>query len=292
MQTQMYLIEPFTNMHVGSGKENSGIVDNTVQRDVLTRHPVINSTSLKGALKEYCKNSTDYNDGDVTHIFGAGNGKENGIEREEGNKNIPGKFNFFNANLLSIPARSDKFSYLNATTPFILSELLSQIDLLGKDIILTNEYNAIQKLADFDCNCDAFCFIPQLEEAVVGSYKVKACYRNGDKLFTDNEIKILQSWLGNNFVLLKKEVFEKHIINDNKLPVIARNHLNDGQSTNLWYEEIVPRKTRFYTFIAAKEWKNSANKEYNFVINSIQIGANATVGYGYSRIFKPNTQED
>jgi CRISPR-associated protein Cmr4 len=276
-------------MHVGSGKENSGIVDNTIQRDVLTKYPVINSTSLKGALREYFVDKYSEDDRIIKNIFGKGNEKKNGMEVEdETGKNSPGKFNFFSANLLSIPARSDKFSFLNASTVSIIGDLLKQVDLLNNEdnkIIPDNDYNTLKKLSLINCSSDALCLVEEIKDAVVEFYNVKAQYCNS---FSTDEINILKKWLGENFVIVKKDVFEKNIIN--KLPVIARNHLDNGQSTNLWYEEIIPRQTRFYTFISAKEsdWKN----ESNFNICPVQIGANASVGYGFSRIFQPEKKED
>jgi CRISPR-associated protein Cmr4 len=67
-----------------------------------------------------------------------------------------------------------------------------------------------------------------------------------------------------------------------ELPVIARNHLENGRAQNLWYEEVVPRESLFVWIVQAP--KNDAYFEAfkNAIHRSvIQIGANATVGYGY-----------
>ncbi|MDE5759515.1 MAG: hypothetical protein K2I11_00795, partial [Bacteroides sp.] len=53
MKTKMYVITTMSNLHVGSGEYNMGVIDNLVQRDVLNNYPNINSSSLKGALREY-----------------------------------------------------------------------------------------------------------------------------------------------------------------------------------------------------------------------------------------------
>ena len=63
------------------------------------------------------------------------------------------------------------------------------------------------------------------------------------------------------------------------LPVIARNNLKD---TNLWYEEFVPRHSRFYCVILKTsdcelDIQSFLNEQY------IQIGGNASVGYGYCK---------
>ena len=279
MKTEVYLIQPFTNMHVGSGKENSGIVDNMVQRDVLTNYPVINSTSLKGALKEYFDKvryrHQPNKDAIIEKVFGIGNKK---IEGQEDDKlvNIPGKFNFFSANLLSIPARSDKFPFLNATSPQIIEDLLKQFSLL-ENIIDDKTIEAFNCLLSFKNQEGAICFDPDLENAVVEFYNVKAQLRN----ISNDQLLILKKWIGENIVLVDNKIFKNEIVG--KLPIIARNHLNNGQSANLWYEEIVPRESRFYTFISAREddWDS-----IDFNIRSIQIGGNSSVGYGFSSIYQ------
>lgn len=67
-----------------------------------------------------------------------------------------------------------------------------------------------------------------------------------------------------------------------ELPVIARNQLDNGESQNLWYEELVPHESVFGFIVQAE--KNDANLEaFKTAINGkvVQIGGNATVGYGF-----------
>ena len=40
---ELYIIECATNMHVGSGDASFTVVDNQVERDVITNFPTINS---------------------------------------------------------------------------------------------------------------------------------------------------------------------------------------------------------------------------------------------------------
>lgn len=65
-----------------------------------------------------------------------------------------------------------------------------------------------------------------------------------------------------------------------ELPVIARNHLENGQSKNLWYEEVVPHKTEFIT--AFQYSKDPSDSNFNKSLDGavVQVGGNATVGYG------------
>ncbi|GHT62504.1 type III-B CRISPR module RAMP protein Cmr4 [Bacteroidia bacterium] len=277
MDTQVYLIKPFTNMHVGSGKENSGIVDNTIQRDVLTNLPVINSTSLKGALREYADKKLKQPEDIITYVFGKGNKKQDGKEQEDKeNKNSPGNYIFYSAHLLSIPARSDKFPFLNASCPQIIKDFLRQAELIGK-VIDDKEKAAFTELLNIEFNEKAICFDAAIEKAVVEFYDVTAV----QKTISKDSLAILKNWLGDNFVWVKDDVFKKNITE--KLPVIARNILENGQSTNLWYEEIVPRETIFYTFISVPE----GNRKIEFDKSVLQIGANASVGYGFSEMYIP-----
>ena len=43
-------IELITNLQVGNGEANFGVIDNLIQRDAATGFPCINASSLKGAM--------------------------------------------------------------------------------------------------------------------------------------------------------------------------------------------------------------------------------------------------
>ncbi|MFN8243890.1 MAG: RAMP superfamily CRISPR-associated protein [Ferruginibacter sp.] len=74
------------------------------------------------------------------------------------------------------------------------------------------------------------------------------------------------------------------------LPVIARNQLDNGISQNLWYERIVPHKAVFLTGIIYETSDTEMFTAFNNLITSelVQVGANATVGYGLCRFKKIN----
>lgn len=69
---------------------------------------------------------------------------------------------------------------------------------------------------------------------------------------------------------------------DEELPIIARNYLENGESKNLWYEQVLPRETVFCTIILSDDKK----LEEAISDKIIQIGANATIGYGYCKFQK------
>jgi CRISPR-associated protein Cmr4 len=72
-----------------------------------------------------------------------------------------------------------------------------------------------------------------------------------------------------------------------ELTVIARNHLENGQSQNLWYEEAVPHQAAFVVAIQYPEGDKNI-EEFNEKLDKtiIQVGGNATVGYGLCLFIK------
>lgn len=85
----------------------------------------------------------------------------------------------------------------------------------------------------------------------------------------------------------KKETYSVFKDKAKNLPVIARNQLENGISNNLWYEEIVPRETVFGWLVQSNgKYESDFIRELDGKI--IQIGANATVGYGFCFFKKIN----
>lgn len=85
------------------------------------------------------------------------------------------------------------------------------------------------------------------------------------------------------FTLLDTDSEMKEACSDDNLPIIARNVLNSGGiSENIWYEQVIPAETVFCAIIQEEEDKllNALDGKV------IQIGANATVGYGYCKFKK------
>lgn len=102
---------------------------------------------------------------------------------------------------------------------------------------------------------------------------------SGDVEVEGVSIKEKVTLLGQDIYLMDVDTFKKM-----SLPVLARNHLENGKSENLWYEEVVPHKSRFAFFVLSDnealltEFKNNINDKI------IQFGGNATIGYGLCKV--------
>lgn len=236
MKTHVFLISAKTNLHVGneSGGEFS-IIDKSVQRDPLTGLPCINSSSLKGSVKEFCVHKNEENKKEdkelipLKKLFGSDVDPKTGKAHADNQK---GSAVFFDAKLLYLPQQDDNTLYHLETTKGIVEMMIKRVRLFNKDFEYVVENN-------------------------IGGKPVV--------VLSDTEKETAN------------KQFEVKCSNDN-LPIIARNVLENGESKNLWYEQVLPAETVLYTIIQEKEG-DYLRETLNGQI--VQIGANATIGYGY-----------
>lgn len=213
--TSVWLIIPQTNLHVGNESiVNFSVIDKAIQRDVTTGFPCINSSSLKGAIKEYLASKGCEN---IKDLFGS--------TKKDKNNSQKGSALFFDATLLAIPEqkKDGDSPYQLVYSETIIEDFLAKAKVLG------------------------------VEKAVVDTSKWEK----------------------------KNKDFEE-LCSDDNLPIIARNCLENGESTNLWYEQVLPAQSVLATIIQIN--KADDLEALNGAI--VQIGANATIGYGYCKFIK------
>jgi len=267
-KTYCYEIKLLSNMHVGSGDATYGIIDKLVQRDPVTKYPIVHASSLKGALREFFtkeKGRTDRDDS-ILYIFGS--------DPKEKEKLRNGEYRFFSADLFLLPVRSSHQQYYLATNPKIVENFAGKLNLLGiKDEEIDNLPQKLTALSKTEVGKNPVIFegdaktILEDYEVVLKSDEAKEIMALNGKY--DKKLALF----GENF----KELSEN-------LPVIARNQLENGKSENLWYEEIVPHQSRFITFVSVPEVTEVENYfgTFNRELTSslVQIGANGSIGYG------------
>jgi len=266
--TDLYIITNLTNLHVGSGDANFGTIDNLVQRDPVTDFPLIHSSSLKGAFREYFMKDTQDNETPLTRfIFGS---------HHKSNEKQQGAYNFFEAELIVFPVRSNAKPFFRATCPAAIKSLLSKLDLFCPKSSDSKNYKALDALSKLTFKEDKPLIFVDLQKVILEKYDAVSKTDFAEK-------KTCTNILGENLALFPDKLF-KSLVGVNALPVIARNQLENGESKNLWYEEVVPRESKFFTFIARPE----TNTEFDNNVNGkvVQIGANATIGYGFCEIQK------
>jgi CRISPR-associated protein Cmr4 len=255
MKANFYKIEALTNMHVGSGEANFGIIDNLVQRDATTTLPTINGSSLKGALKEFFEVKWGEKDVKLTHIFGSNDNNA--------------AYRFLSANLIAIPVRSNKKAWFLATAPMVFNNLIKEAGLFHLEIdpLAFNDFmNVAQGTPIVFVNDATGLLVEDFER-----------FQRVDK-------PALQTIFGDweNLIILNDEDFIS-LCSDDNLPVIARNKVNENK--NLWYEQVVPHKSLF-SFVVFHNDKNKTDFDTELEESIVHIGANATVGNGFTKITK------
>lgn len=230
----IWLIIPQTNLHVGSESTvNFSVIDKAIQRDVTTNLPCINSSSLKGAIKEYMSECANMDVSNLKDIFGSVKSDSADIKK--------GSVLFFDASLLFIPKQCGEGK---------------TYELVYSDKVLEDFSKKVNNLVE------------------------------GNSISKETLLSQVRSIMGQDNVArnsVDRDTFTAYC-DDDALPIISRNCLENGESVNLWYEQVLPSLSVLATIIVTKE------KEQMDALNGkiVQIGANATIGYGYCKFVKIN----
>ncbi|MBB4080314.1 CRISPR-associated protein Cmr4 [Lewinella aquimaris] len=295
--TQIYLLRALTNLHPGAGDANFGIIDKHVQRDSVTDLPTIFASSIKGSLRELFE-SGNANSANVLTIFGGGADGKAQVEALAGEHNdeagaeqpnptgkptaarqpAQGNYIFYEAKLIALPIRSDRDLYYLATTPPLVQEMLDDCELHG---VTPEGMEGLRQIAEMGRS------VRKGEPKYFGEDrgKVQLEEHQGHQASSALEDETaLESIFGKRLAVLHVDDFQRLA---KELPTVARNSLNNGISVNLWYEEIVPRETRFYCPVTAmveeQDLLEAGLASHNHLV---QIGGNATVGQGLCKWIK------
>jgi CRISPR-associated protein Cmr4 len=225
-------------------------------------------------------------------------------------KNTPrqGLIKFFEACLLTIPLRSTKKVFHHATCPYLAIDYLENL----KQFHVVNDACEIDMLIRFFIELRTQLSSKNKEFIVFSGVKpVIEDYENLIHMTADqinalddiNDVMIrsliskyfsphqYQNYM-DTFAVFHDDLFQ-HICTSG-MPVIARNKLSDeGKSENLFYEEILPRRSvlwfmnGIYQFPETNFFYEQFEQVEKILLNTnIQIGANASVGYGVTLIHK------
>ncbi|MCI4463568.1 MAG: type III-B CRISPR module RAMP protein Cmr4 [Caldisericum sp.] len=290
IQHKIFLIETLTNTCVGSGDVSFGIADITIQKDPVTSLPIFNPSSVKGALREHMEKILTKNE--IETIFGSEVDK-------------PGIVKFYEARLLLLPLRSSQKVFYYATSVNALEDFKEALKVFCKEDV--SKFDAFinkvkeqleQKKADF-------VVFEEAKGLEIEDYE----YKDNCKVDIENDTKeSVSKILGlpnlSNLAVFNDDIFKRICVNS--LPVIARNKIgNDGKSENLFYEEVLPRRSKLWLMLgyhkvedkkennASDESKNNNVEDKKVALNKfenslkndlIQFGGNASIGYGVTKI--------
>lgn len=269
----LYFIDTLTNTHVGSGDSGFDVIDNRIQKDPVTGIPIFQSSSLKGALRDYY-GETNINNTSVDNKGSLIFGSEGASEMRQGS------VIFHDARLLFLPVRGITRPFYYATSMAVLREtygLLSTFGIMFDKQLFPNVNKPQQ--GSFWINGEGPAF---LEDKKIDTHKHQ-------DLFNDKVFQFFASGIDlESIAILEDSDFADYC--RDALPIIARNKIGEnGTSENLFYEEMLPRQSRLWTLFSVMN--GNQHQEINNFIESldktvIQLGANSTIGCGFCHFTK------
>lgn len=270
MTANLYMIETLTNLHVGGTGNEIGIVDKPVQRDMITNFPFISAPSLKGALRSGMRGLRN-----EEMIFG------NEITDKDSRQ---GTFVFHDAHLLFYPVRSNGSQpYYLAACPAMLKQARQYDEMAGGKGKIKEIIDSLMQIIEEEISGARKGILLKAGNILKNAYENVEFFRAPVVPCESGLMRNINECLGGSEkgIVLVDDGTMMELLED--LPVIARNQLNNGISQNLWYEEFVPRASVFLTMITAPadDGDLSAFERILCSERGMQIGANATVGYGY-----------
>ena len=231
-----------------------------------------------------------------------------------------GLITFFDAHILTIPLRSTKKVFHHATCPHAAIDYLStliQFNMIQKTEevrCLINFFEELQTLLSTDQN--EFIVFSNDDPAIEDYHNSLCLSENQQKQWSSEDFSIIRNHIatyfspsksGNylsSFAVFHDDLFKS--ICETGLPVIARNKISDkGTSENLFYEEILPRRSVLWFMTGTyclNQLKAFANRSDSFskifkdfhdqlLKDYIQLGANASIGYGLT-VFNDITKKE
>jgi CRISPR-associated protein Cmr4 len=304
-------------LHAGSGSELD-FIDKPIQRERHTQFPKIESSSLKGAIREmfytYGKNISDSSENNAFfEDFNAAFGAES--KEQEAGKERQGGLAFTDARLLLFPVKSMKGVFAWITCPFILKRFEADMKRAGRtyslppDAIKYTPENG-KAILFSDGNLEIQTGLPNnlkfniiLEEYAFEKQKADASFTLNelfaDKIFPLPEFNYWNQQLKNNLVILSDNDFADFC--EMSTEVITRNQIDVLTGTvkkgHLFTEEYLPTDSVLYTVAMThaefakngtgksemdilKYFKDNITNKFN---NVFQAGGNATIGKGLIR---------
>ena len=291
-----------TPLHAGSGND-LGIIDLPIQRERHTGFPKIESSGLKGSLREAFEKKTGINQVDIHKVFGYDDDaadvtvKASFINKKD--REFAGALAVTDARILLFPVKSQKGVFAWITCNRVLSRFEDEM----KNLAQITGFPTIGILGEGSVGTSANILdgtTVRLEE-----YSFSNCGTNS----ADNtKVSALGKWIADklypsgtywhtkmqkDIVVLSEEDFADFV--NHSTEVITRTKIDNEtgtvSDTALFTEEFLPSETLMYSLVMfAPEFKKGGMTDTavkTFFVNNqpevLQIGGNASLGKGIVR---------
>lgn len=268
-----------TPLHPGTG-QNLGVIDLPVQRERHTDFPFVPSSSLKGALRSGLNLTREME----ATIFGA--------ELDSG-KHFAGAIAFGDTRILAFPVRRMDGIFGWVTAPTVIDRLKRDLSIIdteldidipssidGETVLVTTRAEKKSRVVVEDLMLDA-----KPDDAVdtLADQLAGIC-------FGRSAHKMVREKFKRDLMVLSEGQFQ-HLLQLGT-QVVARNVLDETtkKSENVWYMELIPRDTLFYSPIMAEDSRKGEKQKAEelldvlhdaMALGYIQVGGNETLGHGW-----------
>lgn len=278
MQARMLYIHALSPIHTGTGQA-SGVIDLPVAREKVVAWPYLPGSSIKGVLRDACREGTD------ATLFTAAFGPETGNSADSA-----GGLWFTDGRLLCLPVRSYYGSFAWLTCPLALQRwardhrssgftfALSMPEAPDEQTILVPEAASVivdqakVYLEDLDLSARAVAEAGAIAQTIAGA------------VFEDDAWR---TQFQARFGIVSNELFS--FLAETATDIVARVRINDETKTvaqgGLWYEELVPAEAIFVCPVLAAPRNGGTAADLYAVLSEplatvLQIGGQASIGRG------------
>ena len=289
-------------VHMGAGTAVGGLIDNPIQREVHTGHPVLAGSGLKGALREVAESGGMTND-DQDVIFGPKDGELHA-----------GALSVSDAQIVAFPVRALRTAFVWVTCPTALARLKRLLELADMAADWTvpaapgeNEAIVIDAGLKSDNGklvLEAFAYDADDDG---GNLKEVADWLAGHALPSGDEYEPFRDMLKKNLVLVRDEDFGHFVRFSTSVEPHVRidNDTGTADDGGLFYTENLPPETIMASMLMATRTRpgkdeNGELKGPKLVAEEVmekvlelidgrpvQIGGDATTGRGLMIVHAP-----
>lgn len=282
-----YAISP---IHAGSGASTSA-VDLPIQRERHTNWPHIQSSGVKGAMRDHYRKFVKDEDKYLTNlIFGIDEGNDGDVINKNGEKikdkdneklkTLAGAISISDAKLLAFPMRSNVVPFVWVTCPSVLERLKNDLEFSGfpsfENVPPLSEENALALYGKFPENVI-------LEDAVVHVPEVDTGFKFPEGF---PEIERL--------LIISDEMFDYCVSSCTEIQTQIKIDSSKGtaQDGALRYQELLPADTFMYSIVYYSQSAGLNELQADMIQSHIedvikdfiQIGGDETLGRGICRI--------
>jgi CRISPR-associated protein Cmr4 len=296
-----------TPLHAGSGSD-LGIIDLPIQRERHTGFPKIESSSLKGSLREAFERKPTINQSMVHRTFGFDDAailddETKSFFKGKEDRQFTGCIAFTDARLLLFPVKSQKGVFAWITCPRVVSRFISDLREYCPKINISNLVPISNNYTGKDSSVLTNSGEVGLEEYIFSGFEESEDVTNlggfiASCLFSD----LGEYWaekLMKDIVVVSDDDFADFV--QHSTEVITRNKIDNEtgtvSDTALFTEEYLPSESLLYSLaLFAPEFKKGGltqEQVQQFFTDNLpavfQIGGNASIGKGIVRT-KPSTK--